>query len=150
MNCIYLMKRWNGELKCKRDGSIIKLSQCFNCPHKEYKLYERILGRRNKPSKRTKELAISKNTKLIVYQRDGGKCIFCDAPVTWNLANSHFIKRSHGGLGIEQNIFCACAECHHEFDDTINRNQMLPIARKHLQSKYMDWNEEDLVYKKGS
>lgn len=102
----------------------------------------------NKPSKRTKATSIPKQVKLIVWERDNHKCIFCGREVPWNLANSHFIKRSHGGLGIPENLFCNCLECHNKFDDSINREWMLPIARHYLMSKYENWNEKDLMYKK--
>ena len=41
---------------------------------------------------------------MAVWERDNHRCIFCGKLVPYNLANSHFIKRSQGGLGIEQNI----------------------------------------------
>ena len=49
----------------------------------------------------TKATAIPKAVKLKVWKRDKHKCIFCQTPVSWNYANSHYIKRSHLGLGIE-------------------------------------------------
>lgn len=99
-------------------------------------------------SKRTKELEIPKKIKLIVWERDNHECIFCHKYVEWNYANSHYIKRSHGGLGIEQNIFTACSVCHHDFDDTPKRKEMLPVAKRHFMNIYDNWNEDDLVYKK--
>lgn len=99
-------------------------------------------------SKRTKALEISKKTKLIVWERDNHKCVFCGMEVPWQCANSHFIKRSHGGLGIQQNILTNCPSCHHKFDDTIERKEMLVKAEKYLKSKYRKWNKEDLFYKK--
>ena len=99
-------------------------------------------------SKRTKALEIPKKVKLIVWERDNHRCIFCPRDVPWNYANSHYIKRSHGGLGIEQNIVTACPRCHHNFDDTPKRKEMLLVAKRHLMSLYDNWNEEDLVYKK--
>ena len=99
-------------------------------------------------SKRTKALEIDKKTKLIVWERDNNRCIFCHRYVTWNYANSHYIKRSHGGLGIEQNIMTNCDKCHELFEREPSRSKMKPIAIKHFQSKYDNWNEEDLFYKK--
>lgn len=99
-------------------------------------------------SKRTKSLEIDKKTKLIVWERDNHKCIFCHKYVDWNLANSHFIKRSHSGLGIEKNIMTNCLKCHELFEREPTRSKMIPIAEKYLKSKYKDWNKEDLVYKK--
>ena len=99
-------------------------------------------------SKRTKALEISKETKLIVWERDDHRCIFCQRYVEWNYANSHYIKRSHGGLGIEKNIMTNCERCHNLFDDSIYREQMKQFAKEYLMSKYEDWNEDDLTYKK--
>ena len=101
-----------------------------------------------KPSKRTKALAISKRTKEIVWERDNHRCIFCGKPVPVEYANSHFIKRSHGGLGIQQNIMTNCLECHRKFDDSIERNSMLVYAENYLKSKYRKWCKEELKYKK--
>lgn len=95
--------------------------------------------------KRTKACAISKKTKLRVYERDKGRCIFCGAP---GLPEAHYIPRSHGGLGIEQNIVTACRLCHDKLDNSTQRQQMLPKAAEHLRRHYPDWNEKDLIYDK--
>lgn len=138
----------NGTFECKKSNKIINIKDCNNCIYKEYKDKNKEIKKLSKPSKRTQALAISKKVKLIVWERDNHRCIFCDCLVPWNLANSHFIKRSHGGLGIPKNIFCACLNCHREYDDGTNRNIMMNKARNHLKSKYDGWNEKDLVYKK--
>lgn len=95
--------------------------------------------------KRTKACAISKKTKERVYKRDMGACIFCGAP---GLPEAHYIPRSHGGLGIEQNIITACRLCHDKLDNSTQRQQMLPKAAEHLRRHYPDWNEKDLIYDK--
>ena len=97
-------------------------------------------------NKRTEALAITKKVKLEVWERDDHKCIFCHKPVSWNLANSHFIKRSHGGLGIPENIMTNCAECHQMFDDSKYRKYMLPKAEAYLKSKYVGWNRDNLRF----
>lgn len=99
-------------------------------------------------SERTKALMIDKKTKIEVWERDGGCCIFCGRYVDWPFANSHFIKRSHGGLGIPENIMTNCPECHRLFDDSPARKYMLPIAAAYLRSKYPGWDLVDLTYKK--
>lgn len=154
MNCTYLKQKINRTLECKKQkengkNKIINIRECNGCKFREDKIsnYHQI-KKRNTPSKRTKALAISKQTKLIVWERDNHKCIFCGHEVPLNLANSHFIKRSHGGLGIPENLFCNCLECHNKFDDSVNREWMLPIARNYLMSKYENWSEDNLVYKK--
>ena len=98
--------------------------------------------------KRTRALEITKDVKLRVWERDDHKCIFCGKPVEWNMADSHFKKRSHGGLGIEENIMTNCPECHHMFDDTKYRKLMMPRAEQYLRSKYPNWSDELISYKK--
>ena len=95
--------------------------------------------------KRTKACAISKKTKERVYKRDMGACIFCGAP---GLPEAHYIPRSHGGLGIEQNIITACRPCHDKLDNSTQRQHMLKKAAAHLRRHYPDWNEKDLIYDK--
>lgn len=96
-------------------------------------------------SKRTKACEITKQTRMDVALRDNGLCIFCGGV---GIPNAHFIKRSQGGLGIEQNIFSACVECHHEQDFGKNSKEYTDIAEKYLKSKYDNWNKEELIYKK--
>ena len=95
--------------------------------------------------KRTKACAISKKTKLRVYERDKGRCIFCGAP---GLPEAHVVPRSHGGLGIPENIVTACRPCHDKMDNTTDRQQMLQVAADYLKRLYPDWNEQSLVYDK--
>lgn len=95
--------------------------------------------------KRTKACAISKKTKERVFERDMGACIFCGAP---GLPEAHYIPRSHGGLGIEQNIVTACRQCHYKLDNSTKRQQMLQRAAEHLRRFYPEWNEKSLVYDK--
>lgn len=95
--------------------------------------------------RRTKALQISPKVKKIVYERDGGLCIFCKGrgdPLC------HFVSRGQGGLGIEENIICACAECHTRMDNSTDREMMKAKAREYLKSKYPDWDESKLYYKK--
>ena len=95
--------------------------------------------------KRTRACAISKKTKQEVYKRDNGRCIFCGAP---GLPEAHVVPRSHGGLGIPQNIVTACRPCHDKMDNSVQRQQMLHEAADHLKMFYPAWNEKDLVYDK--
>lgn len=102
-----------------------------------------------KKSKRTKAVDIDIKIKKIVWERDGYKCIFCGKVVPLSCANAHFIKRSQGGLGIEENVFTACVNCHNEQDNGKNTEVYTQKARKYLKQKYgKKWKEENLVYKK--
>lgn len=97
-------------------------------------------------SKKAKATDIPMAVKKKVWERDSQCCIFCGSP---NAApNMHFIPRSHGGLGIEQNIGTGCQECHHKLDNTEHRAEMLVEFEIYLKSKYENWNLSDLIYDK--
>lgn len=105
-------------------------------------------------SKRANATNISMAVKKKVFARDKGKCVVCGN--SYNvMPNAHYIPRSKGGLGIEQNIVTLCTEmtlnkCHRRFDfgTKKEREEIGEKIKNHLKSKYDNWNEEDLVYKK--
>lgn len=96
--------------------------------------------------KRTRACQIKPEVREAVEKRDGGRCIFCGAP---GRGEAHYIARSHGGLGIEQNILTVCRSCHDKLDNSTKRKEMKAEAKIYLQLIYDNWNEEDLIYKKG-
>ena len=106
--------------------------------------------------KRTKALEIPIAVKRKVAERDSKDghpcCVWCGkpAPPAYPLAfsNAHYIPRGQGGLGIEENILTLDWECHMKYDHTDERGEMKAFFREYLMSKYPDWSEEDLVYKK--
>lgn len=105
-------------------------------------------------SKRSKATDISMAVKRKVFERDDGRCVVCGNYCNV-MPNAHYIPRSKGGLGIEENIVTLCTEltpnkCHRKYDfgTKEERNQIKRIIRKYLQSKYDNWDEEKLVYKK--
>ena len=101
----------------------------------------------SRKSKRAKALQISVQTKQTVYERDAGRCVTCGNGN--GIPNSHYIPRSSGGLGIEQNIVCQCIDCHNKvhFVNQEVADEMLYIMKLHLQSKYDNWNEDDLKWR---
>ena len=96
-------------------------------------------------SQRTKALEIPPQVKKAVFERDGGACIWC---AKRGDPNAHYIPRSRGGLGIEENILTLCWDCHFKYDHTDNRERMGEFFKGYLKSKYPDWDEKKLVYKK--
>lgn len=98
--------------------------------------------------KRAKACDISQEVKARVRERDKGCCIICGSPQA--MPNAHYIRRSQGGLGVEQNIVTLCRDCHNEFDNGSGKySQAIKEAvRDHLQGQYDDWNETDLIYDK--
>lgn len=99
-------------------------------------------------TRQTKAKAISIKTKKRVWERDGGVCIICGNP---NAEPScHYIRRSQGGLGIEQNIVTLCARHHLELDSPNSPAQqaLRTRVRLYLNRFYPDFSDEDRVYKK--
>ncbi len=95
--------------------------------------------------KMTRATAIPKAVKESVYRRDHGLCVICGNP---GLPNAHVVRRSRGGMGIEQNIVTLCPRCHREFDEGQNRSAYEDRILCYLKAHYPDWNREDLIYKK--
>ena len=98
-------------------------------------------------SKRSKATDISKEVKERVFERDNGRCIICGRP---GMPNAHYIRRSQGGLGIEQNIVTLCLACHTAYDDGFKREEYGKKIREYLLYIYSfnGWNEDDLKYTK--
>lgn len=99
-------------------------------------------------SKRAKACDISKKVKDIVWERDGHRCIVCGSYQA--MPNSHFIRRSQGGLGIEENIVTMCLICHRQYDQGADRKEIEAIVENYLKRTYPNWNKENLIYKKWS
>lgn len=105
--------------------------------------------------KQTRHTNIPPKVKMAVAERDSCQgwpcCIGCGKPAPAETAwsNAHFIPRSHGGLGVEQNILTLCPECHRKYDQTTERKEMRIFFREYLMQRYPGWNEESLIYRKG-
>lgn len=101
-------------------------------------------------SKMAKACAIPTAVKLRVAERDSIDgwpcCILCGSNQA--MPEAHYIPRSRGGLGIEENIMTLCRRCHFVFDngDVEERRVMKARAKAYLKSKYPDWTEERLIY----
>lgn len=99
-------------------------------------------------TKRSKACDISLKVKQKVWERDNHQCIICGNPQA--MPNAHFIPRSSGGLGIEENIVTLCLKCHHNYDQTSQRLCIYAYIMGYLQKCYGDkWNIQKLIYKKG-
>ena len=102
----------------------------------------------------TKATDITRQVKLDVWARDRGRCVVCGN--TYNvMPNAHYIPRSKGGLGIPENIVTLCTEltpnkCHRRFDfgTKEERERIGNIIRNYLKSKYPEWDENKLIYRK--
>jgi 5-methylcytosine-specific restriction endonuclease McrA len=98
-------------------------------------------------TKRAKACDISAQVKDRVWARDGHQCIICHS--VFAFPNSHFIRRSKGGLGIEENVVTMCLVCHQMYDQGIDRKAMEKRVESYLKSKYPNWDKKKLVYRKG-
>jgi hypothetical protein len=97
-------------------------------------------------NKRSKACDISRAVKNEAWERDGHCCIICGSPAA--MPNSHYIKRSQGGLGIPKNIATMCLNCHTEYDSGHNPERIKAKFKLYLKSCYPDWDEKELVYNK--
>lgn len=103
-------------------------------------------------SNRAKACAISAKTKRAVAKRDSidGQCccIICGSP--YGRPEAHYIPRSQGGLGVEENIATLCNDCHRKFDQGTaeERAEIGAMIEDYLKSCYRDWDKEKLVYRK--
>ena len=104
-------------------------------------------------TKRSKATDIPMLVKQKVWERDNQCCVVCGNHIA--MPNAHYIPRSKGGLGIEENIVTLCTSvtpnhCHERFDkgSIKEREQIRKIIKKYLKSKYNDWSEEKLIYHK--
>ena len=98
-------------------------------------------------SRRTKACDIPHRVKVAVWERDKQSCILCGRRDA--LPSCHYIPRSQNGLGVEQNIITLCWNCHQRYDNSTERAKIKEYIKQYLQRHYKDWNEEDLIYRKG-
>lgn len=105
-------------------------------------------------SKRTKACEIKPSVKQKVWERQNGRSIFSGVPITVSECCCHYVSRSKGGLGIEENILGMTWNEHRIFDNNVVGasfqvyQKMREMARNHLKENYPGWNEESLVYRK--
>ena len=101
--------------------------------------------------KQTDATDIPKEVKDKVFERDEHMCVWCGRMNAYVMPEAHFIPRSKGGLGIEENILTLCRyTCHEKYDHGYrhNREEMRAYFREYLKSKYPDWDEKKLVYRR--
>ena len=96
--------------------------------------------------RRTKALAIPASVKRRVQERDKGLCVLCGKPGD---PVCHFISRAQGGLGIEENIWTGCCDCHRNYDQSPNRYLIRERLAVYFRSKYPEWDKTELIYRKG-
>ena len=111
--------------------------------------------------KQTKACEFTDKQRKLIKARDNNQCIFCSMNYHTEEAHwmdlsmksiMHYIPRSKGGLGIEQNGAVGCQWHHHMLDNGSSgrRSEMLELFRDYLIKHYPDWNERKLIYSKWS
>ena len=98
----------------------------------------------------TKACNISPKVRQKVEERDGGVSILSGKP---GIGNVHYIPRSLGGLGIEQNVVTLTPEEHHLYDngsarDRNVRNEIREKIAAYLEKHYPGFRDYDRIYHK--
>lgn len=149
MSCVYLTqrtKKYKPYFFCRLHKQQVTLDKCKTCSERKYKEIKPI---KSKKHRQTKATEIPKWVKEIVWERDKHKCIFCHKQVPVECACCHFIPRSLGGLGIPENIYTGCSNCHTEQDNGLNTKEYDLKAENHLKDIYgANWDKSKLIYKK--
>ena len=83
--------------------------------------------------------------KRLVWERDG-RCVLCHRNDGQPVA--HIVARSHGGLGIPENIVTLCPRCHYRYDNTPERHFLRQQLEEYITTIYPDWTEEAVTYHK--
>lgn len=136
-------------VKNKQNKVKIQLSDCNNCKHKIYKFVKPM---KRLSTKQAKAREISSKVRKIVFERDKGKCIICGN--NYNvMPHSHYIPRSLGGLGIEENIFTICTnftdnKCHDRWERNKCTKEETQRVVGNFKHNYPNWNEDMLYYHK--
>lgn len=105
-----------------------------------------------KRSRQSRATDITEKVRRRVRERDGG-CVFCkmgmEAPyLCGNFEIMHYINRSRGGLGIEENLAVGCSYHHGRMDNGAEGRQMRERLEEYLKGIYPDWENVNKTYSK--
>ena len=89
---------------------------------------------------------ISPEVRHYVFIRDGGKSIISGK--TENLEVCHFVNRSHGGLGIPENLGLMTKQEHAKYDNGNKLDEYGAKFERHLKRHYPNWDRSKLIYDK--
>lgn len=81
---------------------------------------------------------------------DYSVCVYCGRPARDDTGEGlechHFIPRSLGGMGIEQNLVMLCGKCHRKIHNgNVELNQ---FVREYLNVRYEEWSEDQVIWRK--
>ncbi len=100
-------------------------------------------------SKRSKATDITPKVRKLVMERDHKKCVACSGSYGIQVAHI-FVNRSHGGLGVKENLAALCFKCHQKLDQGKYKDSIVirNDAESYLISHYGVINKEDLKFSK--
>ena len=101
-------------------------------------------------SNRSKACDIKPVVRAVVKERDGHHCINCGISSHLQLAHV-FVNRSHGGLGVAQNLVTLCIGCHMSLDNGRydKSKPVRELCESYLKRMYPSFDFDTLKYKKG-
>ena len=98
--------------------------------------------------KRKQATDIKPKVRETVKARDNHCCVYCGTSYMNQLAHI-FINRSHGGLGIEQNLACLCIGCHMALDNgkAYKAEPIREVCESYLKHRYPDFDFDSIKYR---
>lgn len=83
-----------------------------------------------------------------VYERDSYGwwpcCIYCGSSSAIEI--HHYVERSRGGMGIEENLVCLCPRCHQRLHS--GEKEIKIFCESYLSEHYEGWSEDKLIFRK--
>jgi len=64
------------------------------------------------------------------------------------MPNAHYIPRSQGGLGVEENVVTLCRRCHDLYDNSGQRPLLGREIEGYLRRQYPGWERDRFIYRK--
>lgn len=98
-------------------------------------------------SRRSRDCDISPISRNEVLRRDDCCCIICGTKKDLQIA--HYISRARNGLGIPENLVTLCYKHHFQYDNGKFHLEIKKRIENYLQAHYPDWNNINLIYRKG-
>ena len=75
-------------------------------------------------------------TRRAIFARDGGRCVYCDAPAT---SIDHVLPRSRGGSHAWENVVSACHRCNHVKADRMLKDLGWRMRHKPIEPAGAAW-----------
>lgn len=75
-------------------------------------------------------------TRRAIFARDGGRCVYCDAPAT---SIDHVMPRSRGGSHAWENVVSACHRCNHVKADRMLKDLGWRLRNKPIEPAGAAW-----------